>query len=424
MAADLAACGGSKAVPSDSPDTFEWPITTSEDEEAILEVLRAGSMSGTELTKDFEEEFAEWQGRDYALGYKSGTTSILGAMYGVGVGVGDEVIAPSVTFWATALPAMNLGATPVFADIDPETLCLDPASVRDRLSEHTAAIIVTHMSGHPADMDPLVEIADRHDVALIEDVSHAHGALYDGEKVGNIGDVGAMSLMSEKSFPVGEGGILVTDDREIYERAIALGHYARHDELQDPELQRFSGLPFGGFKHRMNQFSAALGRVQLRQYDERMHEVQDAHHYFWDLLEDVDGVDAHRTTAEDCTMGGWYAPKGLYDPEAFDGLSVERFAEAVRAEGSKCDPGCRQALHLHPLLNDADVYGHGKPTRIAHTGRDVREPEGRLPVAEGIQERVFMMPQFKKAHRTVIEHHADAYRKVAENYEQLLDSSI
>ncbi|MFP9060611.1 DegT/DnrJ/EryC1/StrS family aminotransferase [Natrialbaceae archaeon A-chndr2] len=423
MSDELAIIGGPKTVTLEDEHVFSWPIITEEDEEAALEVLRAGTMSDTGITKQFEDEFADWQGSAYTLGFSSGTASLLGAMYGVGVGVGDEVIGPSVTYWAAILPCLSLGATPVFADIQPDSLCIDPESFEDRISEHTKAVVVVHNYGHPADMDEIVEIAHAHDIAVIEDVSHAHGGLYKGRKLGTIGDVGAMSLMSRKSFPVGEGGILATDDREIYERAVAFGHYTRHGEdLERDELAQFGGLPFGGQKHRMHQISAAVGRVQLKHYDDRMAEIQEAMGYFWELLDDVSGISIHHPEHEDSTMGGWYSPKGLYDAEKLDGLSVERFAEAVTAEGSTCLPGCNYALHTHPLLQKADVYGHGKPTRIANAHRDVRESEEDLPVAEGIQEHCFTIPWFKRYEPEVIEQHADAYRKVVEHRHELLDT--
>jgi dTDP-4-amino-4,6-dideoxygalactose transaminase len=420
MSDRLAVDGGPAAVTADDGDVFDWPIVTAEDEAAALDVLRRGAMSGTEITRQFEAEYADWQGTEHALGFSSGTASLLGAMYGVGVGVGDEVVAPSVTYWAAALPCLNLGATPVFADIDPETLCIDPESVAERVGDDTAAIVVVHNYGHPADMDPILDVAEAHDVPVIEDVSHAHGGRYRGERLGTLGDVAAMSLMSGKALAVGEAGMLVTDDRAVYERAVAFGHYSRHDELTDPDLERFAGLPFGGYKHRMHQISAAVGRVQLRYYDERMAEIQAAMNRFWDLLADVPGIEAHRPDHPDSTSGGWYAPKGLYRPEELDGLPVERFAEAVRAEGSTCSPGCNRALHTHPLLREADVYGHGTPTRLAHADRDVRESTGDLPVAEGIQERCVGIPWFKRHRPAVVEQHADAYRKVAENHAALL----
>ncbi|RKY26614.1 MAG: hypothetical protein DRP61_05650, partial [Candidatus Omnitrophota bacterium] len=120
------------------------------------------------------------------------------------------------------------------------------------------------------------------------------------------------------------------------------------------------------------------------------------------------------------TMGGWYAPLGLYHPEELEGLSVSRFCEAVRAEGFNSTPGCNKSLHLHPIFNTIDVYNQGKPTRIANSASDVRQPQGSLPVSETIQERVFSVPWFKHYRPQIIEEYALAFRKVAENYKELL----
>jgi len=419
----LAIHGGPKAVRTDPGDVFRWPIITNEDEEAVLEVLRRGGMSGTDVTIQFEKEFAQWQGLKYALGFSSGTAALHGAMFGCKIGVGDEIICPSVTYWASVLQCFSLGATVVFAEIDPQTLCIDPKDIEHRVTDHTKAIMVVHYVGYPADMDPILAIARRHGLKVIEDVSHAQGGLYKGEKVGTFGDVAAMSLMSGKSFAVGEAGMLATDDREIYERALAFGHYGRYDDrIQTEYLKAFRGLPLGGYKYRMHQLSSALGRVQLRYYDQRCKEIRKAMNYFWDLLAGVPGLRAHRPPRDSgSNMAGWYSPRGLYRPEELGGLSVTRFAEAVRAEGSICTPGVNRPLHLHPLLNTCDVYGHGVPTRIAHADRDLRQPPGSLPVSEKIGTLTYRIPWFKRYCPETIEEHADAYRKVAENYGELLE---
>lgn len=420
---NLAIHGGPKAARTDPGDTFKWPIITNEDEEAVLEVLRRGAMSGTDVTIQFEKEFAQWQGLKYALGFSSGTAALHGAMFGCKIGVGDEIICPSVTYWASVLQCFSLGATVVFAEIDPQTLCIDPKDIEHRVTDHTKAIMVVHYVGYPADMDPILAIARRHGLKVIEDVSHAQGGLYKGEKVGTFGDVAAMSLMSGKSFAVGEAGMLATDDREIYERALAFGHYGRYDDrIQTEYLKAFRGLPLGGYKYRMHQLSSALGRVQLRYYDQRCKEIRKAMNYFWDLLAGVPGLRAHRPPRDSgSNMAGWYSPRGLYRPEELGGLSVTRFAEAVRAEGSICTPGVNRPLHLHPLFNTCDVYGHGVPTRIAHADRDLCQPPGSLPVSEKIGTLTYRIPWFKRYCPETIEEHADAYRKVAENYGELLE---
>ncbi len=414
--------GGPKAVTREPGDLFTWPIITREDEDAVLEVLRRGAMSGTDVTLKFEGEFAAWQGTKYALGFNNGTSSIHGALFGCGVGIGDEVICPSITYWASILQVFSLGGTVVFGEVDPVSLCLDPKDLEKRITPRTKAIMVVHYLGHPADMDPIMEIANRHGIAVIEDVSHAQGSLYKGRKVGTIGHVGAMSLMTGKAFAIGEAGMLVTDDQEIYERAIALGHYERFgDEIQTKSLRPYLGLPLGGYKYRMHQLSSAVGRVQLKYYDLRTQEIRRSVDYFWELLEGVPGVRPHRPTDPNSHMGGYYYPHGLYIPEELGGLSVTRFAEAVRAEGAlDCHPGCNRPLHLHPVFNTCDVYGAGKPTRIANSPVDLRQEPGSLPTSEGIGNRVYGIPWFKQYRPEKIQEYAQAFRKVAENYKELL----
>lgn len=419
---DLALLGGPKAVQLDPRDMFDWPIVTPEVEEAVLEVLRAGKMSGTDVTKQFEREFADWHGMKYALAHNTGTASLLGAMFGLGIGEGDEIICPSITYWASCLPVYILRGTVVFADIDPKTMCIDPNDIEHRITDRTKAIVVVHYAGHPADMDAILPIARRHNLAVLEDPSHAHGARYKGRLVGTMGDVAGFSLMSGKSLACGEGGILLTDDRRIYERALAFGHYARHDELTLEDIVAGAGLAWGGMKFRMHQLTSAMARVQLQVYAEQIAEIDRAMNYFWDLLAGAPGLGDHRPKESGSTKGGWYSPHGLYYRSELEGLSISRFCQAVRAEGVPCSPGVNKALHTHPVFNSLDVYKQGKPTRIANLpeGVDVRQPVGTLPVAEGIQERTYSIPWFKHYRPEVIEQYAAAYRKVAERFDELI----
>ncbi len=389
-----------------------------------MKVLRSRSMSGTDITMQFEKEFAEWMGVKHALGFNNGTSSLLAALFALGIGHGDEIICPATTYWASALPVFSLGGTVVFADIDPRTLCLDPNDIERHISPRTKAIVAVHYLGHPADMDAIMEIAGRHGLKVIEDVSHAQGGLYNGRKVGSIGHVSGYSLMCGKSFAIGEGGMLTTNDRGIYDRAVAFGHYERYTpDIPTVSLKASAGLPLGGCKNRMHQMSSAVGRVQLRHYDRRCAEIRRALNYFWDLLEDVPGLVPHRVDeARGSNMAGWYGCCGLYRREMLGGLSVTRFCEAVRAEGSAgASAGCNKALHTHPVFNDVDIYGQGRPTRIANSSRDLRQPPGSLPVAERIGREVFFIPWFKHFRPEVIREHAGAFRKVAEQAHELID---
>ncbi len=428
----LALLGGPKAVSVDCGDIFAWPIVTREHEEAVLDVLRRGAMSGSDVSKQFEQEWAAYMGMKYALTFPNGTEALRSAMWACGVGAGDEVISPSMTYWASCTSALTLGAAVNFADIEPHSLCLDPADIEHRIGPRTRAIIVVHYAGYPADMDAIMAIARKHKVRVIEDVSHAHGGLYKGRMLGTFGDVSAMSMMSGKGFAVGEAGMMVTNERHLMERSIAYGFYERtgvasrfnaaESYITEPELLTYAGVPLGGYKHRMNQTCSAFGRVQLTQYPQRMQAIQDGMNRFWDLLEGVPGLRAHRPAkTSGSTMGGWYSPRGLYVAEELGGLSCEKFCEAVRAEGfDQTWPGANGPLHLHPVFQTADIFNMGKPTMISFGQRDVRQGPGTLPVSEKIGAIAFGIPWFKHDRPEIIKAYAGAYRKVAERANDLI----
>ena len=431
-AESLAINGGPKAVTRDPGDLFTWPIITAEDEAAVLEVLRSGDMSGNTVSKQFERKFADWIGAEYALSFPNGTDSIRSAMWACGLAAGDEIICPSMTYWASAAQALTLGVAVHFADCDPNTLCIDPADIEHRIGPRTKAIVVVHYMGHPCDMDSILAIARRHGLKAIEDNSHAHGSLYQGRMCGTLGDVGAMSLMSGKSLPVGEGGMLVTNDRTIYERCIAYGFYERTGvpsnfnapdaQITLAELKPYIGAPLGGFKHRLNQLAAALGLGQLEHYDARMREIDAAMNRCWDLLEGVPGIRAIRPPrGSGSTMGGWYAARGLYRSEELGGLSCQRFCEAVRAEGfSICRQGANPPLHVHPLFHTADIFRQGQPTMLAFGQRDVRQGPGSLPVTENVINTAFSLPWFKKDRPADSAEYAAVFRKVAEHAAEIM----
>ncbi|MBR6791388.1 MAG: aminotransferase class I/II-fold pyridoxal phosphate-dependent enzyme [Oscillospiraceae bacterium] len=419
----LALLGGKPAI-ENPPEKhlFGWPILTEEDEAAALQVIRDNSFSGTDITEKFQDEFAAWQGRKYALAYCNGTLSLTAAMFAIGLSMGDEIICPTKTYWASVTQAQNFGAAPVFCNVD-ENLSMDPADLERCVSDRTKAIMVVHYSAYPCDMDPIMAIAEKYGLYVIEDVSHAQGGLYKGRKLGNFGHVAAMSLMSGKSFAAGELGILVTDDRRIYERAIAFAHYERNNEkyiTESEDLKPYAHIALGGVKGRANQLCSALARGQLKHYDERCAEIRKAMNYFWDLLEGVPGIRAIRVDeSTGSNMAGWYNPLGRYIPEELGGLSAGRFCEALRAEGVQSWDGGNYCLHTHALFKTMDLYGAGKPSRVAFTDHDVREDDAKCDPSTRLY--CFSVPWFKHFDREWIEKYAAAIRKVAENYGQLLE---
>ena len=403
-------------------EMFRWPITGKEDEDAVLDVVRRNRMSGNEITTQFEREFAAWNQRKHAVCAGNGTMALQAAMFAAGLRAGDEIICPTKTYWASVLSSMTLGASPVFANVDPDSVCLDPADLERCLSPWTKAIMVVHYWGHPCDMDAITAFAKAHGLILIEDVSHAQGGLYKGKKLGTFGEIAAMSLMSQKSFAAGEIGVLIADDDQYYERALAYLHYERNnaENIHQPELLPYLNLPLGGMKGRANQACAALARIQLKYYDERTAEIRRALNHFFDCLEGLPGFHEIRVRESDgSNMAGWYVPHFTYHPEELEGLSLNAFCEAVSAEiGWNVPTGGNFPLHTHPIFQTYDALGLGKPSRIAFAHRDVRELDKALTPSEKIL--CGEVPYFKKYRPAEIERVAAGFRKVCENYTELL----
>jgi len=422
----LALLGGTPAITEPAPvECFKWPILTEEDFDAAMDVVRNNKFSATDITSQFEKEFAAWLGLDYAVAVCNGTMSLAAAMFAIALGAGDEIICTTKTYWASITPALNFCASPVFCNIT-EDLVMDPTDLERCITPRTKAIMVVHYLGHPCDMDSIMEIARKHNLLVIEDVSHAQGGLYKGKRLGTFGDVAAMSLMSGKSFAAGELGILVTNNRKMYERALA---YCRH-EMNNPnfiteaeELKDYSYLVLGGSKGRPNQVCTAIARVQLKYYDERCAEIRKAMNCFFDKLEGIKGLRPIRVDeSTGSNMAGWYTPHLTYYPEQLGGLPSHKFAEAVRAEGVVCWEGANRLLHMHNIMKTFDLYHHGKPTRIAFNDRDVREDDKYLTPSETIY--TISAPWFVRYSEEAVawmDKCAAAIRKVAENYEQLLD---
>ena len=423
----LAYLGGEKIKKVEAPsDIYKWPIITDEDKAAIMDVVERNAYSKTDITEAFEKEFAEWLGAKHCIAACNGTMALFAAMFGVGLGAGDEIICTTKTYWASCLSSQLLGASVVFANIDPETLSIDPKDLERCLSPRTKAIMVVHYMAYPADMDPIMEFAKKHNLKVIEDVSHAQGGFYKGRRLGTIGDVGAMSLMSGKSFAAGELGALVTDNVEIYERALAFTHYERNDlkHIKETEyLKPFVGLPLSGLKGRVNQTCSAAARVQLKYYDERTAEIRRAMNYFFDQLEGLPGI--HPVRVDESTgsnMAGWYIPAITYRAEELGGLDVNVFCAAVRAEiGIHISIGGNFPLHNHKMFKDFDLTNIGKPTRIAFADRDVRETDSALEPSEKVM--MLGVPWFKKFYPEYIDYIAAGFKKVVLNADQLLDQT-
>ena len=242
-------------IPLSSPDITEAEI------DAVTAVLRTNTLSLGPKLAEFEDALAAYHAMPHAIAVSSGTAALHLAIRGLGIGEGDEVIVPSFTFIAVANAVLYERATPVFADIDPVTLNLDPACVEAAITPRTRAIVIVHTFGVPAEMTAFTEMARRHGLAIIEDACEAIGATYNGHRVGGFGDISTFAFYPNKQITTGEGGAVVCRDAAIADRIRALrnqGRYPSADWLQHAEL---------GYNYRLSEMACALGLVQLRRLD-------------------------------------------------------------------------------------------------------------------------------------------------------------
>lgn len=237
------------------------PIIEQEEREAVLRILGTGMFILGEENRALEKEFAHYCGTRHAVTVNSGTSALLLALMALGVGKGDEVITAPNSFMATANAIVFAGATPVFADIDPETFNLDPAKVNEAVNERTKAILPVHLFGHPADMDPLMELAEERDLVVLEDAAQAHGARYKGRMTGSLGHAAAFSFFPTKNVTVaGDGGVVTCGDDDVAETIRRLRNNGRGPDKHDAAIF--------GLNYRLTELPAAVGRVQLRKLDE------------------------------------------------------------------------------------------------------------------------------------------------------------
>lgn len=228
----------------------------------VTDAIRSGWVSSLgPYIEDFERRFAEFSGAQYALTASNGTAALHLALLAAGIKAGDEVIVPDLTFIATANAVAYIGALPILADIDPETLCLSPEAVERAITPRTRAVIPVHLYGHPADMDAINAIASQHNLVVIEDAAEAHGAEYKGKRVGSLGRCGVFSFYGNKVITSGEGGMLTTDDETLYHTAKRL-----RDHAMSP-IKRYWHEEIG-YNYRMTNLQAALGVAQLERVDE------------------------------------------------------------------------------------------------------------------------------------------------------------
>jgi len=269
-----------KRIPIAEPDL------TGNEEKYVVECIRTGWISSKgKFVEDLEEKFASYMGVKHAIAVSSGTAALHLAVAALDIKPGDEVIMPTFTMIACANVVRYMGAKPVLVDSEPFTWNIDPSKIEDKITEKTKAIMVVHIYGHPADMDPIMRIAKNYGLYVIEDAAEAHGAEYKGRKVGGIGDIGCFSFYANKIITTGEGGMVVTNDDDIAERVRRL-----RDQGYNVSLRKWLVHDFIGYNYRLTNLQAAVGLAQLERIEEFVKKHRENAHYYNHLLKEIRGI--------------------------------------------------------------------------------------------------------------------------------------
>ncbi|MBI2309907.1 DegT/DnrJ/EryC1/StrS family aminotransferase [Candidatus Collierbacteria bacterium] len=373
-----------------------------EEKRAVLKVLNSGVLSqylgvwgkdfyGGEEVRTLEKEWAAHFHVKHAIAVNSATSGLFAATGAIGIGPGDEVIVSPYTMSASVMPPLIYGAVPVFADIEQEYFCLDPASVEQRITERTKAIIVVDLFGQPYDVERINKIAKKHNLILIEDASQAPGAAYQGKFAGTLGDIGIFSLNYHKHIHTGEGGMVVTDNDELADRVRLIRNHAE-SIVEAKGVKNLTNMV--GFNFRMTEIEAAIARCQLKKLKSLLKSRINDIEYLTKRLETIEGLRPPRVRPG-CTHS-FYVHPILYD-QRVTGVPRDRFIDAVKAEltptrgreswGPLISCGYVKPLYLLPLFQKRIAIGaNGYPFTAPLYYGNVTYKKGICPVVEQLYE--------------------------------------
>lgn len=395
---------------------------------AVMEVLDSGELSGFVAApgdwfwggarvRALEEAFKAHFGVKHAIAVNSATSGLHAALMAMDLGPGDEVIVSPYTMHASATMIVMCGAVPVFADIDPDTYCIDPASVEAAITPRTRGVVAVNIFGHPADLDPLKAICSRHGLFLLEDNAQAPDAIYKGRKTATIGDAGVFSFNRHKTMQCGEGGVIITNDDRIAKKAALFRNHGETVVAAWGEEDLVNTL---GVNYRMCEMEAAVALEQFRKLPELNKARVTLCNRLSANLGNIEGISMPHT-ADGCEhVYYFYVMK--YD-EAVTGLPRDLFVKAFQAEGFPLRGGYLKPLYLEPMYQRKIGLGrHGFPWTAAGANPDISYARGLCPIVERVQDKEVILTSFihPPISTSDMDRYAEALSKVLSNREELL----
>jgi|1186.fasta_scaffold06212_2 dTDP-4-amino-4,6-dideoxygalactose transaminase len=394
-----------------------WPEVSERDAAAVADVVRSGQIGGFPepgpRAAEFAGRFAAYQGAEHGIVMANGTVTMEVALKALGIGWGDEVIVPALTFAATAYAAIAAGALPVIVDVEPSRWTIDCDQVEAAITSRTAAIMPVHLGQQMADMDRLCDIAERHGLAVVEDCAHAHGRRWRDRGAGCMGAFGSFSHQTTKILTAGEGGTLLTSDEALARRAHSLIDCGRPKDPVDPQ-------PSFGANYRLNELGAALLCTQLDRFEQQRLAREEGELALEELIGDVTGVSLNPVD-ERVTRRSFYRYIVRIDPEAFAGASNEAVADALEAEGIGAEV-------QYPPMSRYDLFQprlSRLPVCVEYADR-LDPTKMSFPVAEsaGERESLYLNENVFRAGRRGIEDVVEALAKVQQHADELVPAPV
>lgn len=339
--------------------SLDWPNLGQLEREYVLRALDSGYVSSAgPLVGEFEQRFAAYLGISHAVAVVNGTAGLHLALKVLGIGPGDEVIVPALTFIATVNPVVYVGARPVVVDVDPHTWNIDPAEIEKAVTKHTRAVIPVHLYGNPADMDAILGLARKYGLYVIEDATEALGSTYKGKKAGTFGHIGVFSFNGNKIITTGGGGMLVTEDPELARRARILVNQGREPGETEYEHNEI------GFNYRLTNLQAALGLAQLERLPEFLATKRRNAAIYRQKLQGIPGISWQRELPE--VESNWWLFSILINPEKY-GERREAFMDRLSGRGVQLRPlfkpiplqPCYRHYSFPPCPVAVDLYAKG-----------------------------------------------------------------
>jgi 3-amino-5-hydroxybenzoate synthase len=381
----------------------KWPISGDREIELVTQVARSGNwwrMNGTMVT-EFEQKFADYHDTKFCLGVTNGTQAIELVLAALNIQAGDEVIVPAFTFISTFTAPMYGNATPVPVDVDKDTFCMLPEAFEKAITPKTKAVIPVHMAGHMCDMERISNIAKKHNIFVIEDAAHAHGASINGKKPGFYSDAATFSFQNGKIMTCGEGGAILTNSEELYQKLYLLHGVGRPI---DDKVYRHVVL---GTNARMNEFQAAILLAQLERLEELNKKRHENFNYLNTLLEKIDGITPQKMNP-DITVNTHYMYMFYYDSTQFGNVSRNEFVENLCEEGIP-------AFIAYPVVSNTEFY-RNKDFR-GHITLSQNQEKYYLPNAEKIAAEVVWLPHYTLlGDQKDIEEISSAIIKIKDNF--------